>query len=457
MPSEEYHMDLSVMISHASMDATIATAWQRLLRRVFPEAKLRYSSDPRDPAFSGYGAFAEEILDWIRQSRYILTIQTPNSAFRPWLVWEAGMARALQKGMFVVVYGVKPGQLRNPLDSEPQYEGVTKSDVHKIVRGIAADARDLYHEEDFEAAFLEYDDVLRKNSHLFQSEHIQYEKRIRLELTNDQREKLQQTGVIPDLATVRAVFGSLDIFGYNETVEEITWADLIVRLTEDDAERLWPGSALAWTKLLGRILRKALRRQLTSANPEGLPLYFWQPNANGGGISYRPSITKQIRAGGLTSFTISFTHLPPELTARPSGNLGLISHYLDFTRMMRWGVLKDGRFKEFFRAGLPEKQMISKQAEFLDALVNIRIEFQNRGLVKDELSSAFPAERRKEIETLLKSYYDIVTQLEPEKRPTAEQVRDLYPRLLSINTTFHKWYLERSLELLSDELEEEGS
>ena len=135
MPSEEYHMDLSVMISHASMDATIATAWQRLLRRVFPEAKLRYSSDPRDPAFSGYGAFAEEILDWIRQSRYILTIQTPNSAFRPWLVWEAGMARALQKGMFVVVYGVKPGQLRNPLDSEPQYEGVTKSDVHKIVRG----------------------------------------------------------------------------------------------------------------------------------------------------------------------------------------------------------------------------------------------------------------------------------------------------------------------------------
>ncbi len=83
--------------------------------------------------------------------------------------------------------------------------------------------------------------------------------------------------------------------------------------------------------------------------------------------------------------------------------------------------------------------MISKQAEFLDALVNIRIEFQNRGLVKDELSSAFPVERRKDIETLLESYYDIVTQLEPEKRPTPEQVRALYPKLLSINTTFYKW------------------
>jgi hypothetical protein len=448
-------MDLSVMISHASMDAAIATAWQRLLRRVFPESKLRYSSDPRDPAFSGYGAFATEILDWIQQSSYILTIQTPNSAFRPWLVWEAGMARALKKAIFVAVYGVKPGQLRNPLDSEPQYEGVNKSDVHRIIRGIAADAKVLYHEEDFESAFVEYDEVMRKYAHLYQSEHIQYEKRIRLELTNDQREALRETGVIPDLATVRSVFGSLDIFGYNETVEEITWVELISRLTEDDAQRLWPGSALAWTNLLGRILRKALKRQLTSANPEGLPLYFWQPNSNGGGISYRPSITKQVRAGGLTSFTISFTQLPPELTARPTGRLGLISHYLDFARMLRWGVLKDTRFKEFFRGGLPEKQMSLKQSEFLDALVNIRIEFQNRGLAKDELITAFPLERREEVETLLQSYYEVVTELEPEKRPSAKQVRELYPRLLSINSTFHKWYLQRSLELLDDEFQDE--
>ena len=449
-------MELSVMISHASMDAKIGTAWQRLLKRVFPESKLRYSSDPRDPAFSGYGAFASEILGWIEQSSYILTVQTPNSAFRPWLVWEAGMARALKKGIFVAVYGITPGQLRNPLDSEPQYEGVAKSDVHKIIRGIAGHAKVLYHEEDFEEAFLEYEEVLRKNAHLFQSEHIQYEKRVRLELTNEQRETLAQTGVIPDLATVRAVFGSLDLFGYNETVDEITWAELIARLTEDDGQRSWPGSALAWTNLLGRILRKALRRQLTSANPEGLPLYFWQPNANGGGISYRPSITKQIRAGGLTSFTISFTHLPPELTARPTGHLGLISHYLDFSRMMRWGVLKDGRFREFFRAGLTEKQMLSKQAEFLDALINIRIEFQNRGLVKDQLGVAFPPERRKQVERLLETYQEIVTQLEPEKRPTADQVRDFYPKLLSVNSTFLKWYLERSLELLSEESENEN-
>jgi hypothetical protein len=122
--------------------------------------------------------------------------------------------------------------------------------------------------------------------------------------------------------------------------------------------------------------------------------------------------------------------------------------------MMRWGVLKDARFKEFFRAELTEKQMLSKQAEFLDALINIRIEFQNRGLFKDQLSTAFPPERRKQVETLIDTYQEIVTQLEPEKRPTAEQVREFYPKLLSINSTFLKWYLERSLEILSDEYED---
>jgi hypothetical protein len=39
-------------------------------------------------------------------------------------------------------------------------------------------------------------------------------------------------------------------------------------------------------------------------------------------------LSKQVRAGGLTSFTISFTQLPPELTAGPTGSLGIISHYL---------------------------------------------------------------------------------------------------------------------------------
>jgi hypothetical protein len=454
--TQESHMDdmddLTVMISHASVDTTIATAWRRLLGRVLPAAKLLHSMKP--PAWAASNA--EQVLDWIRQSRCILTIQTPNTASQSWSIWEAGMARALQKGIFVAVYGIAPGRLMNPLDSQRQFEGANKSDVGMLLRDIASVTKDPYRERDFEEAFVEYANVLQENAHLFQSEDIQYEKRIRLELTYDQREKLQQTGVIPDLASVRAAVGSLDIFGYSPGVEEITWADLIIRLTENHAERPLPGSALAWTKQLGRLLRDALNRQLTSRNPEDLPL-FWERNANGGGISYRPSITNQIRAAGLTSFTVSFTRLPRELTARPGGAFGLISNYLDFTEMMRWGILKDRRFESFFRGDLPQEQMISKQAEFVDALLNIQIQFLNRGLSRYGLIEAFPPERRGEVETVLEGNDAILSQLEPEKRPTVEQIRNFYPKLLSINTTSYKWLLERSLELLSHEAEKEGS
>ncbi len=229
---------------------------------------------------------------------------------------------------------------------------------------------------------------------------------------------------------------------------------MISHLTEDDACRSWPGSALAWTKLLGRILKKALDRQLTSANPEGLPLYYWQPDVRGGGISYRPSIAQQDKDGGIITFTIDFNEIPPELTARAPGDLGIISHHLDFCRTIHWGVLKNNRFADFFHGNLAGDLMLAKSTEFLDALFNIRIEFQNRGLARSQIYDAFPVEFRAFFTALIDHYRDILDQLEPEKHPTADQVHVLYPKLLSINSTLFKLYLKRALELLSDEFED---
>jgi hypothetical protein len=452
---EDSHMPPRIMISHASTDEKIATAWYDVLRSIFPTSELRYSSDPRNPPFDGYSAFAEQIHDWIKETEYCLTVQTPSSKHRPWLIWEAGLARSLNKEIFVVLYGVKPGRLENPLDSEPHYCGLEKSDVQRIVRRIATDSGVTYHEEDLATAFAKYDQVLRENSYSFESGHVQYEKRILLELTHEQGQRLQATGVIPATVTVRAVSCSLEIFGYDCAVTEITWAELISHLTEDDACRSWPGSALAWTKLLGRILKKALDRQLTSANPEGLPLYYWQPDARGGGISYRPSIAQQDKDGGIITFTIDFNEIPPELTARAPGDLGIVSHHLDFCRMIHWGVLKNNRFEDFFHGNLAGDRMLAKSTEFLDALFNIRIEFQNRGLARSQIYDAFPVEFREFFTALIDHYRDILAQLEPEKHPTADQVHVLYPKLLSINNTLFKLYLKRALELLSDDFEDE--
>src|SRR5258708_6578626 len=136
----------TIMISHATIDEHAGTAWSNLLRAVFPQFRFRYSSDPNIPAFSNYGAFSEEIQEWIKESKYCLTIQTPNSAIRPWLIWEAGMARALGKGIFVVLYRIDPGHLQNPLDSEPHYDANRKSEVRKIIRGISRDSQVMYDE-----------------------------------------------------------------------------------------------------------------------------------------------------------------------------------------------------------------------------------------------------------------------------------------------------------------------
>lgn len=448
-------MPPKIMLSHASADEMIATAWSDLLRIIFPTSELRYSSDPKNPPFHGYSAFAAQIHDWIKEAEYCLTIQTPSSKRKQWLIWEAGLARALNKQVLVVLCGVKPGYLENPLDSEPHYDGLKRSDVQRIVRRIATDSNVTYYEEDFATAFAKYEQVLRENSHFFESEHVAYEKRILLEFTQEQGHALRATGVIPDTVIVRAVFHSLEMFGYDCAVKDITWAELISHLKEDDAQRYWPGSALGWAKLLGRVLKKALDRQLTSANSQGLPLYYWQPDARGGGISYRPSIAQQDKEGGITTFTITLTQLAPELTARAPGNLGIVSHYLDFTRMIRWGVLKNSRFEDFFHGNLTSEGMLAKNTEFLDTLFNVRIDFQNRGLVRSRIFDVFPLSRREYLKTLIDDYRDIVTQLEPDKYPTVEQVCALYPKLLSVNSMLFKLYLKQTLELLSSEFEDE--
>jgi hypothetical protein len=439
------------MISHATIDEHVGTAWNNLLQAVFPKFTFRYSSDPNNPAFSGYGAFAGQIQEWIEESSYCLTIQTPNSAIRPWLIWEAGMARALGKAIFVVVYGIDPGHLKTPLDSEPHYDGNRKSDVRKIVRSISGDSKVIYDEGDFEKAFPKYERVLKANQHLFDHGEVHYQKRIFLELTHEDCRQLQTHDIIPDGAVVRAEWGSLMIFGYDSAVKEVTWGELIAKLGEDDRNRAWPGSALRWTECLGKSLGKALKRQLTADDPEALPLYYWSPQDDGVGIAYRPSIAAQSQRAGKTTFTISFTHLPPELTARPSGCLGTLFHCQDFARMMRWGILKSARFSDLFCGNLSGDQLREKQAEFLDSLLNIRIEFQNRGLQKDQFLEAFPKWRRQELEDMLKVYYALVGQLEPKNKPSSKTVRSLYPELVSINERFLTAFHERIAELFLEE------
>lgn len=110
-----------LMISHATVDAPLAQAWDLLLRTIFSGATTWFSTK-RD-AFSPEDnkGFAARIEEEIRSANFLLTIQTPNSRLRPWLVWEAALAVGAKIPTFVVLYSIKPGQTGNPLDGMHQY------------------------------------------------------------------------------------------------------------------------------------------------------------------------------------------------------------------------------------------------------------------------------------------------------------------------------------------------
>ena len=48
--------------------------------------------------------FANTIEKEIGDAQAIISIQSSVSRFRPWILWEAGMARALGKPVYVIVY-----------------------------------------------------------------------------------------------------------------------------------------------------------------------------------------------------------------------------------------------------------------------------------------------------------------------------------------------------------------
>jgi hypothetical protein len=87
---------MNIMISHTATESYLAEAWQELLSEAFDLQKqsIWFSSDP--DAFDA-GPFANQIEQKIRQASAIISIQTPVSRLRPWTLWEAGIARGLDK------------------------------------------------------------------------------------------------------------------------------------------------------------------------------------------------------------------------------------------------------------------------------------------------------------------------------------------------------------------------
>jgi tetratricopeptide (TPR) repeat protein len=135
---------LNVLISHAHDEKGLAAAWKEVLETTSSGAiDTWFSSDTQ--ASGGMvigGEWRGHLYGKLATSDFILAIQTPTSAGRPWIMWECAAASGIDKvrGIIPVVYSMGSGDLANPLTSYQVYVGEDPDRVREICERLAREA-----------------------------------------------------------------------------------------------------------------------------------------------------------------------------------------------------------------------------------------------------------------------------------------------------------------------------
>lgn len=462
------------MISHTAAEKALAAAWQELLCGVFDLSpdEVKFSTDRRG-AVNAREEFLEQIKQWIRTSRVVISLQTPVSRSRPWLLWEAGFAQSADKELFVVVYEARntqaaeriQGKLGSPLDVIQQFQGMRSEDVEKVLRQLKIGAlRDVPTRAaaDESALIRRYVKAILRHEHRWVKRRFIYETRICLKFSAPARKTLDTQGIIAPTVEVQGVEGSLRIFGFDASTRVIRWDALLKHLLAIE-DLPWPGSAARWARGLGRKLQAALHGTLIDG-PEGLPLYAdARPDVH---HSYRPSIVLRDDTGGVTYFIVSFTHMPSVLVAPPQRQrTRVLLHYLDFCRMMRWGVLERNRFQRYFDApdAFGEDEGQDRLREFIEAIMTIRTDFWNRNLGPNEIDHVIGEKHLPKLHRLTDAYFAAMRKIDPNdagvappKLPDFAKIKSAYGDLTRLNKEYFVLInecFEEELQLLSPELE----
>ncbi len=111
----------SIFISHASEDASLAAALQQLIEAALkspPKERLIFCSSDVG-IIEGGADWYEAIIRAIRESRICLTLMTPTSVHKPWVLYESGAAYAIYRSksnrlISVCALGISPGLIPSP-------------------------------------------------------------------------------------------------------------------------------------------------------------------------------------------------------------------------------------------------------------------------------------------------------------------------------------------------------
>jgi hypothetical protein len=239
---------MSIMISHTATESYLAQAWQDLLHEAFDLQRdsIWFSSDP--DAFDA-GPFAAQIESKIRQSSVVISIQTPVSRFRPWTIWEAGIARGLERPLFVIVYDspqVPRGRgifnrLGTPLDALQQIPGTDAEKIRGVLDNLSKKIDRAIVSTRLEESLRKYIKSVSCHQRCWISEKRIFDKRVELVLTLEERDQIIQQPILPNTVKIRNVEGSARIFGLD--VPETSWREFTANLASLDLDSPWAGSA----------------------------------------------------------------------------------------------------------------------------------------------------------------------------------------------------------------------
>ncbi len=144
--------ELKILISHNAAEKELAEAWKALLETTsLGVMRVWFSSDPNPGGGVPAGReWRDDLYQRLQESDFILAIQTPASAGRPWIMWECGIARGIgkERGIIPILYSIERSKLANPLDVYQAYQGDDATQVRELCERLLVDEAQMMRPKD---------------------------------------------------------------------------------------------------------------------------------------------------------------------------------------------------------------------------------------------------------------------------------------------------------------------
>lgn len=137
--SKKVNRQTCIFISHSTEDAELAEEFNILLKRLNPDICIFRSSDWIGTQGIEYGEeWFPEIMKKLRESTHIVCLLTENSLHKPWILYEAGVAKGKldNKRVFGVGLGIPLSRLNTGPFAQFQNCGDDEESLTKLVREL---------------------------------------------------------------------------------------------------------------------------------------------------------------------------------------------------------------------------------------------------------------------------------------------------------------------------------